>query len=794
MKPRLAAVTGLIALLTACPSVDGTPPSVTLEGSTTVTTAGLWTATANATDNSGISRVEFFSEGKLIGTDSSAPFTQSVTFTLAQNGVRLYSAKAYDAAGNFGEGKLTVNVNIADTTPPTISLESGDTVTAAGAFGMTANVTDDGTINRVEFFDGTTLIGSDSSAPYTQSVTLGIAQNGSRTYKAKAYDSAGNSTEATKVVTVNITDTTNPTITLDTSASSIASPGPVTLTAATSDDVGVTKVEFYKGDTLVFTDDKAPFAYSFNATFAGNGSSNYTAKAFDAAGNSASSDAVNITVNIPDDASPTVALSSSDTNVTIAGDQTLTAVASDNVAVTKVEFYVGTTLLGTDSSAPFTQTVSYAAANNGPYTYTAKAFDGANNTTTSNALNVIVNVPDTTNPVVSLSSSVNPVVNTAPITLTATATDDVGVARIEFYKGSVLAGTDSSAPYELSQSFVAAQSGTYTYTAKAFDATGNNTTSSVLSLTVTVPDTTNPTISLSSTSNPVLSNAAINLNATVDDDIGVVRVKFFENGVEKLEDTTAPFSAPAQYNAVDNGTKTWTATAFDAAGNSTTATLALTVNVPDTTAPTVALTTTAASSGVVLNATASDDIGVTRVDFYNDSTLLSSDTTAPYTFTLSVGIAGSEYSNLRAVAVDAANNVGNSNLVQDVWETAGGVANNSLADAYGLNSFAALTTSSGLTLSASIEPGDADFYQFNATLGQVIKISTITTGTDLDTTIRLYDASGTVVDFNDDDNDPATDSGLTYSVTSSGVYTLKVEAARAPGADKRYRVTVVVGN
>jgi hypothetical protein len=458
-----------------------------------------------------------------------------------------------------------------------------------------------------------------------------------------------------------------------------------------------------------------------------------------------------------------------------------------------VEFYVGATLLGTDSSAPFTQSVSYAAANNGSYTYTAKAFDGANNTTISNVLNVVVNVPDTTNPTVSLSSSANPVVNTSPITLTAVASDDVGVARVEFYKGSVMVGTDSSAPYELSQSFVAAESGAYNYTAKAFDATGNNT-SNTLALTVNVPDTTAPTITLSSSSNPVISNAAITLSATVGDDLGVVKVKFFENGVEKLEDTSAPFSVPAQYNAPENGAKTWTATAFDAAGNSTTATLALTVNVPDTTAPTVALLSAASSSGVNLAATASDDIGVTRVDFYNGSTLLGSDSSAPYTFSLAVAASGAQYNAFKAVAVDAAANAGNSNVIEDVWETAGGAANNSLAAAYGLNLFSTLTTSSGLTLSAAIEPGDADFYTFNATLGQVIKVSTITTGTNLDTTVRLYNASGTVVDFNDDDTDPSTDSSLSYTVTANGAYTLKVEASSAPGADKRYRVTIAVGN
>jgi hypothetical protein len=793
MKLRLAALVGLVAVLTACPSADVTPPTVTLTGALSVTAAGSYTVSANVADAGLISRIEFFDGDKSIGSDTSAPYSLTVALGYADNGPHAYSAKAYDEAGNFGEAKLNVNVNITDTTPPQITLSGESTVVTAGAYTLTALATDNGPISRVEFFDGAALIGSDSSAPYTQSINLGIAQNGSKTFNAKVYDAAGNITEASLAVTVNITDITLPTVTLDSSASSIAASSPVTLTAAASDDVGITKVEFYKDGVLVSTDDKAPFAYSFTAAFSGNGSSNYTAKAYDTAGNVATSDALNITVNIPDDASPTVALSSSDTNVTLMGAQTLTAVASDNVAVTKVEFYQGSTLLGTDSSAPFTQTVTYGAANNGNYAYTAKAFDNANNSTVSNTLNVIVNVPDTTLPTVSLSSSANPVVSTTGIVLTAAASDDVGVSKVEFYRDNTLLATDSSAPYELPLSFTAAQSGSYNYSAKAFDPTGN-TASSAISLTVAVPDTTAPTISLLSSSNPVVSNAAITLSATVSDDIGVVKVRFFENSVLKSEDTSAPFSAPAQYNAADSGSRTWTATAFDAAGNSTTATLALTVSVPDTTAPTVTLLSSASSSGVILNATASDDIGVTRIDFYNGATLLGSDATAPYAFSLSVTAAGAQYNAFKAVAVDAASNAGNSNTIEDVWETAGGIANNLLVNAYGLNAFSALTAPSGVKLSASIEPGDADFYSFTATLGQVIKISTITSGTNLDTIIRLYDASGAVVDFNDDDTDPTTDSSLSYSVTTGSTYSVKVEAAGPVSGDKRYRIAVQVGN
>jgi endoglucanase len=95
---------------------------------------------------------------------------------------------------------------------------------------------------------------------------------------------------------------------------------------------------------------------------------------------------------------PTVSLSSSASNVTVASSITLTATASDNVGIAKVEFYDGTGLLGTDATAPYTQSVALTSAKNGTRSYTAKAFDAAGNTKTSSALSVNVNITVVTPP------------------------------------------------------------------------------------------------------------------------------------------------------------------------------------------------------------------------------------------------------------------------------------------------------------------------------------------------------------------------------------------------------------
>jgi endoglucanase len=90
---------------------------------------------------------------------------------------------------------------------------------------------------------------------------------------------------------------------------------------------------------------------------------------------------------------PSVALSASSAAITAAGTLSLTAAASDNVAVSKVEFRDGSALVGTDSSPPFTASLALTSANNGTHSYTATAIDGAGNAATSAAVTVTVNIP-----------------------------------------------------------------------------------------------------------------------------------------------------------------------------------------------------------------------------------------------------------------------------------------------------------------------------------------------------------------------------------------------------------------
>lgn len=189
-------------------------------------------------------------------------------------------------------------------------------------------------------------------------------------------------------------DTTAPTANLTAPADGATVSGTVAVTADATDNIGVTNVEFYVGGSILGSDASAPYAYSWDTTGLANGSYTLRVRAQDPAGNwSAFSDRT-VTVNnvaSSDTTAPTVALTAPANNATVSATQNLAATASDNVGVTSVEFYLDGQLLGSDTSAPYSYSWNTTTATNGSHVVTAKAYDVANNVTTSASVTVTVN-------------------------------------------------------------------------------------------------------------------------------------------------------------------------------------------------------------------------------------------------------------------------------------------------------------------------------------------------------------------------------------------------------------------
>lgn len=170
---------------------------------------------------------------------------------------------------------------------------------------------------------------------------------------------------------------------------SFTAPTDITLDASASDSDGViSKVDFYAGGWLINTDNTAP--YSIQWSNVPTGSYSLTAVATDSAGATTTSSPVAVSVT-PANNSPAVSLTSPAGGIAFpAGSNiSLSATATDgDGTITKVDFYAGASLIGTDTTEPYNLVWSNAPA--GAHALTAVATDNVNGTAPSPVVNINV--------------------------------------------------------------------------------------------------------------------------------------------------------------------------------------------------------------------------------------------------------------------------------------------------------------------------------------------------------------------------------------------------------------------
>ncbi len=245
-------------------------------------------------------------------------------------------------------------------------------------------------------------------------------------------------------------------------------------------------------------------------------------------------------------------------------------------SISLVEFYEGLNFLGSDNSFPYS--FNWNGVTQGNYQLTAKAYDNLNAATTSAIVNITVNAVNQP-PVVNITNPLNGVSFSAPanIAIAATASDpDPGntIAKVEFYVGNTLLGTDFTSPYSLNWNGVG--NGTYQLKAKAFDNLSASAFSSIITITVGAVVNLPPVVSITSPANGAvfIAPANITIQATATDPTpggSISKVEFYQ-GVNLL---TTDFTFPYSYdwNGVTAGNYQLTAKAFDNLNATTTSSI-----------------------------------------------------------------------------------------------------------------------------------------------------------------------------------------------------------------------------
>ena len=429
------------------------------------------------------------------------------------------------------------------------------------------------TVRGVQFMlDGVPLGAEDTTRPYAISWDTRTASNGTHTVTAVARDLLGVAWNADPVTVTVFNDTTPPAVAI-TSPSSGGVSGTIGVNATASDNVGVVGVQFrLDGVNLGAEDTTSPYGVSWNTATASSGAHTLTAVARDAAGNTATS--IGIAVSV-DNLAPAVAITAP-SGGSVRGTTTVSASASDNVGVVGVQFRLDGVNLGTeDTTSPYGLSWNTTTASNGSHTLTAVARDAVGNTTTSAGVTVTV---DNLAPAVAIAAPTGGTVSGTTI-VSANASDNVGVVGVQFrLDGANLSAEDTTSPYSVSWDTTTASAGSHTLVAVARDAAGNTTTSATVTVTVS-NDATPPSVSITAPGGGTIVAGTTIVSASASDNVGVTGVQFLVDGAALgAEDTTAPYSVSWDTTTVAAGSHTVSAVARDGAANTATATVTVTVS------------------------------------------------------------------------------------------------------------------------------------------------------------------------------------------------------------------------
>ena len=379
----------------AAPTVSVTAPA---EGAT-VSGASV-SVQASASDDHGVTQVQFFDGSTSLGTDTNGGDGWSVNWntTSGANGAHTIRATATDTIGQTGTDTNNVTVNnVAADVPPTVSVTApaeGATVSGASV-SVQASASDDHGVTQVQFFDGSTSLGTDTNGGDGWSVNWNTTSgaNGAHTIRATATDTIGQTGTDTNNVTVNnVAADAPPTVSVTAPAEGATVSGAsVSVQASASDDHGVTQVQFFDGSTSLGTDTNGGDGWSvnWNTTSGANGAHTIRATATDTIGQTGT-DTNNVTVNnVAADVPPTVSVTAPAEGATVSGASvSVQASASDDHGVTQVQFFDGSTSLGTDTNGGDGWSVNWNTTSgaNGAHTIRATATDtiGQTGTDTNN--------------------------------------------------------------------------------------------------------------------------------------------------------------------------------------------------------------------------------------------------------------------------------------------------------------------------------------------------------------------------------------------------------------------------
>jgi len=528
-------------------TMDTTAPTVSISSVTSILRYKPFTVTVNAADNVGVTRVEaYMGEIPLILDENN-----KCIITPENIGTITISAYAYDSENNMGSSTRNITVN-PDVTAPVVSISTSPStsVIEGKPILVTVSASDNVGVKDIVFDANGVIYELDEN----RKCTIIPQSPGTLTLTANVNDLSDNKGTAQKNITVTA-DTTAPTVSISSTASTVVVGNPFTITVTANDNVGVTKLEVdFNGVPITLNENNK---YTFKTTEIGT--ILITAKASDRVENET---IVTRTINVvADTTKPVISYTATPTSTPLVGQIVgqkveLTIKATDNVAVTLFEVTKDGQPIIMDENNKYSFIPEYTGA----ISINIKAADAEGNIATLSK--TITVKADTIAPQITLTTDVDEINKGESVNIHVEATDNAGVVKVEaFYKDEFItldeSGNATITPDSSGKIYV-----------RAYDLTGNMGTAEK-NITVNKPiepssgDYEKPVIILEMSSTIANIGEVITIKATATDNIGVETISAKFNGIEITLDEQGIGTFTA--NAV--GFFSVKAEAVDAAGN-----------------------------------------------------------------------------------------------------------------------------------------------------------------------------------------------------------------------------------
>ena len=163
------------------------------------------------------------------------------------------------------------------------------------------------------------------------------------------------------------------------------------------------------------------------------------------------------------------------------------------------------------------------------YHLAVETFDPSGNSATSRDL-IFETLPhaDSINPNVSL---IIPAVLTETVVITASVTDNTGIAMVVFFINEERIFTDYTPPYEMRLNSRLYANGNYSITARAYDLTLRQAEDGRVVGVGNLVDSSAPLVNITTPANNAAVSGIVTVTATLSDDTGLVSARFYVDGV-----------------------------------------------------------------------------------------------------------------------------------------------------------------------------------------------------------------------------------------------------------------------